>query len=51
MVGYDPSRAATDFGGMPAPPTHAALSKHPLAAQGWQQIFDDWLARGLIAKE
>lgn len=47
--GYDPTRAAMDFGNLGASPAHSVLSALPLAAQGWQRIFDDWKERGLVS--
>ena len=52
-VVIDPA-AATAGGGIFAsigatPPSHATLSALPCAAQGWQAVFDQWKADGLVA--
>lgn len=31
------------------PPTYAELSSLPCVAQGWQKIFDQWKAKGLVS--
>jgi hypothetical protein len=36
------------FAGVSAPPTYAALSQLAIASEGWQKVFDQWKARGLI---
>ena len=38
------------FGAISTPPTYAELSALPVAtAGGWQPIFDQWKAQGLIS--
>lgn len=49
-VFYNPANATSDFAGVAAPPTYAALSATPLAKSGnWQPIFDQWKATGKVA--
>ena len=47
-TGYDPANAASDFPSVAVVPSHAALSALPIAAQGWQKIFDAWKTNGII---
>lgn len=50
VTGFDPTDPAGMFSTiMQTPPSHAALSALPCAPQGWQKVFDQWLADGLIA--
>jgi hypothetical protein len=30
------------------PPTYAELSALPCASEGWQKVFDQWKANGLV---
>lgn len=46
---YNPANASTDFSGIVSPPTYVALSALPLAQGGWQKIFDQWKANGLVS--
>lgn len=49
-IGYDPSDPAGLFSAITTtPPTYAELSALPCASQGWQKIFDQWKANGLIS--
>ena len=48
LIAYDPANAATNFPSVAVVPTHAALSGLAIAKQGWQKIFDQWKANGII---
>ena len=48
--GYDPTDPAGYFTSITTtPPTYTELSALPCAAEGWQKIFDQWKARGIIS--
>ena len=47
-IGFDPANAATIFPSVAVVPTHAALSGLAIASEGWQKIFDQWKAKGII---
>ena len=47
-IGFDPTDPTGMFSSTATPPTYAALSALPCASQGWQRIFDDWKARGIV---
>ena len=50
LIGYDPTDPARYFTAITTtPPTYAALSALPCAAEGWQKIFDQWKANGLVS--
>lgn len=49
-IGFDPSDPSGVFASVATlPPTYAALSALPCAAQGWQKVFDKWKAAGKVA--
>ena len=48
VLTYDPANAAADFPSVAVVPTHAALSGLSIAKQGWQKIFNQWKANGVI---
>ncbi len=50
VVECSPDTFGALAGAVSVPPTHTELSALPIAAQGWQQHFDQWLAKGLISQ-
>lgn len=50
FIGFDPTDPTGLFTSITTtPPTYAALSALPCAAEGWQKIFDQWKAKGLVS--
>ena len=50
FIGFDPSDPTGLFTSITTtPPTYAELSALPCATQGWQKIFDQWKANGLVS--
>ena len=48
FVTYDPSHVGTEFPNITAPPTYSALCALPIVDDGWQRIFEQWKAKGLL---
>jgi len=47
---FDPTDPTGLFSSIAStPPTYAELSALPCASQGWQKIFDQWKANGLVS--
>jgi hypothetical protein len=50
QLGFDPNDPNGLFTSITTtPPSYAALSALPCAANGWQKIFDQWKANGKVA--
>jgi hypothetical protein len=48
QTAFDPSDPAGYFTNISPVPSHTALSALPCAAEGWQKIFDQWKANGVV---
>lgn len=45
----DPTTLSTVTSTVSDPPTYAALSALSISSAGWQPIWDDWKARGIVS--
>jgi len=50
VVGFDPTDPTGLFTSITTtPPTYAELSALSCASEGWQKIFDQWKANGVVS--